>query len=241
MKTCLWLLVVGLFLTGCETMEGIAGKPGEAQFKAEAVALKSIPKLTSQFRGQRVAVFSFVNKTLSQYPFLGNASSDFLMEFLQEAGFRTVEARGPELEKIMAELKYSISDLVDEATAAKVGKHLGTNLAFLGSVTDFNIVKGKGERGMTVGGWSFGGSEGSISYSVQVGGRLVDVETREILAARTSSYSKVFNVAGGKVVTPWGSVSQAQEVAVVNETGGKILQQALNDMMIKIVDRLNTL
>jgi curli biogenesis system outer membrane secretion channel CsgG len=241
MKTLLWLLVVGLFLTGCETIEGIAGKPGEAQYRAGDVALKPIPKLTSRFRGQRVAVFSFVNKALSQYPFLGNASSDFLIEFLLDAGFRTVEAKGAELEKIMAELKYSISDLVDEATAAKVGKHLGANLAFLGSVTDFNIVKKKGERGIEVWGWKVGGSEGSIIYSAQVAGRLVDVETREILAARTSSSSKEFNVAGGEVVTPWGRVSQAQEVAVVNETGGKILQHALNDMIIKIVERLNAL
>jgi hypothetical protein len=111
----------------------------------------------------------------------------------------------------------------------------------MGSVTDFNVVKGKGQRGIQIGGYAVGGAEGSITYSVQVVGRLVDIETREILASRTSGFNKVFNVAGGRVVTPWGSFGQEQEVTVINETGGKILQQALNDMLIKIVERLNSM
>ncbi len=233
------LLFTALFVMGVVQGGGFAQEPDVTFEAGQEAVLQPIPEVSDKFFGQKVAIFSFVNKSLSRYAFLGNASSDFLIEFLQDAGFRTIEATGPEFDKIMRELRHNVSDLVDDDTAAQVGKHLGTNLAFMGSVTDFNIVKGKGRRGISIGGFGLGGSGGSIAYTVQVAGRLVDIETREILASKTSVIKKVFKVSGGSFVTPWGSFSQDADVNVVNETGGRILQQALNDMMIKMVKRLN--
>ena len=237
----------GLLATGCAqqglipTGPGSRG-PGSATYQSAETPTASIRKLNQNFRGKKVAVFPFVNKSLAHYRFLGNASSDFLLEFLQEAGFRTVEgSTTPGMKRVMGELRYGQSDMVNDKTAVEAGQHLGTDLVFLGSVTDFSVVKGKGSRGISYGGFSLGGSGGSITYTVQAAGRLIDVRTREILAASTTTYQKKFTVQGGRISTPWGSIQSSEKVQVENETGGRILQMGLNQLMNKIVRRLNSL
>ncbi len=161
---------------------------------------------------------------------------------LQEAGFRTVEgATTPGMKRVMGELRFGLSDMVSSKTAVEAGQHLGTDFVFLGSVTDFNIVKGKSSKGISFRGIGVGGSSESITYTVQSAGRFIDVRTREILAATTSTYRKKFKASGGRIQTPWGSIGSSESVKVINETGGRILQLGLNRMMNKVVRRLNSL
>ncbi len=232
----------GLAAAGCGATGPGSGGPGSAVFKSADAPTASITKLNEKFKGKRVTTFAFLNKSLSRYRFLGNASSDYLLEFLQEAGFRTVEgSSSPGMKKVLGELRYGLSDMVDVKTAVAAGQHLGTDLVFLGAVTDYNVVKAKSTKGISYGGISIGGSGGSITYSVQAVGRVIDVKTREILAVATSTYMKKFPVQGGVIKTPWGSMGSSEKVEVINETGGRILQQALRQIMNKIVRRLNSL
>ena len=90
---------------------------------------------------------------------------------LQEAGFRTVEgATTPGMKRVMGELRFGLSDMVSSKTAVEAGQHLGTDFVFLGSVTDFNIVKGKSSKGISFRGIGVGGSSESITYTVQSAG-----------------------------------------------------------------------
>ncbi|MFQ5693633.1 MAG: CsgG/HfaB family protein [Nitrospinota bacterium] len=233
---------VGLLVAGCPPTGPESGGAGTSTFQSADVPKAQVLKVNENFRGKKVAVFAFLNKSLSRYRFLGNASSDYLVEFLQEAGFRTVEgSTSPGMKRVMGELRYGLSDMVSDKSALEAGQHLGTDLVFLGSVTDFNVVKAKGARSVNILGWGVGGGGGSITYSVQAAGRLVDVRTREILAATTSTFRKKFSVKGGLVSTPWGAVRSSEDVRVINETGGRVLQLALNQLMNKVVRRLNSL
>lgn len=237
----LWIWgVAGLLAAGCAATGPGSGGPGSSSFESAETPTGPILKVKPNFRGKKVAVFPFVNKSLSQYAFLGDASSDYLLESLQEAGFRTVEGSStPGMKQVMGELRYGLSDMVNNQTAVEAGQHLGTDLVFMGAVTDFNVVKGEGSRGVSFQGWSVGGGGGSITYTVQSAGRLIDVRTREILASATSTYTKKFSAQGGRLNTPWGTFNSSERVKVINETGGRILQMGLNDLLNKMVRRLN--
>jgi curli biogenesis system outer membrane secretion channel CsgG len=231
---CLLLATVGLFATGCPQTGPGSGGAGSSTFQKSETPTVSINKVSEKYAGKKVAVFPFVNKSLSDYRWLGDASSDYLLEFLQDAGFRTVEGR------TTSGMGRIIGEAADSNKAVASAKHLGTEYVFLGSVTDFNVVKGKGSRGLSFGGFAVGGAGGSITYTVQSGGRFIDVRTREILASSTSTFTKKFEVKGGRLRTPWGAVNQDEQVHVRNETGGRILQMALNELMNKLVRRLNS-
>lgn len=222
-------------LGGCSAMqpsdEGTISKSAD-------VDLQPIPKVGSPHAGKKVAAVAFVNRSISQYAFLGDSAPDFLAEFLREAGFRVVEGTGAQLAAVNKELEYNTSGLVDPATAATLGKQLGTDYVFVGSVTDYEEVKAKGGGGLNVMGWGLGSGSGGITYNIQVSGRLVDIRTREILASKSTSFKKTFNVKGGSIETPWGGANMDQEVEVSNQTGGKVLQVCLNRLMIEIVGQL---
>ena len=228
-------LAFAAMLGGCSAMqpsdEGTISKSAD-------VDLQPILKVGPPHNGKKVAAAAFVNRSISQYAFLGDAAPDFMAEFLREAGFRVVEGTSAQLSAVNKELEYNTSGLVDPATAATLGKQLGTDYVFIGSVTDYEEVKAKGGGGLNVMGWGLGSGSGGITYNIQIAGRLVDIRTREILASKTSSFKKTFNVKGGSIDTPWGGANMDQEVEVSNQTGGKVLQVCLNRLMIDIVNQL---
>jgi len=228
-------LAFAAMLGGCSALqpsdEGTISKSAD-------VDLQPIPKVGPPHNGKKVAAAAFVNRSISQYAFLGDAAPDYLAEFLREAGFRVVEGTSAQLGAVNKELEYNTSGLVDPATAATLGKQLGTDYVFIGSVTDYEEVKAKGGGGLNVMGWGLGSGSGGITYNIQIAGRLIDIRTREILASKTTSFKKTFEVKGGSVQTPWGGADLDQEVEVSNQTGGKVLQVCLNRLMIDIVNQL---
>lgn len=228
-------LAFAAMLGGCSALqpsdEGTISKSAD-------VDLQPIPKVGAPHNGKKVAAAAFVNRSISQYAFLGDAAPDYLAEFLREAGFRVVEGTSAQLGAVNKELEYNTSGLVDPATAATLGKQLGTDYVFIGSVTDYEEVKAKGGGGVNVMGWGLGSGSGGITYNIQIAGRLIDIRTREILASKTTSFKKTFEVKGGAVQTPWGGADLDQEVEVSNQTGGKVLQVCLNRLMIDIVNQL---
>lgn len=207
---------------------------------------QSIPRVRTEYHGTRVASIPYLNKTLAEYSYLGDAAVGILPEYLLEAGFQPVEAaQGAELNKVLSELKYGQSENVDPATAAQVGKQLGTQYTFLGEVNSYRVVKDKGRRSgggripmvdIPIG-VNFG--SGGITYDLQVSGRLVSVETRAILASKTLAHNQTFKFKGGGLSTPWGHFSQGQEIEIEKEVGGKVLGVALNRLVADIVEQLN--
>lgn len=91
--------------------------------------------------------------------------------------FKVVE-RSPEvIESILKEQTLSLSGVVDSRTAVNVGKLLGAEAVIIGEVSEFGIRK----TGTYTG---FSGSK-KITTRLVVDARMVDVETGEIIAAKT--------------------------------------------------------
>jgi curli biogenesis system outer membrane secretion channel CsgG len=230
-------LAMGFAMIGCASTAPSA----EPSYQSTDIKTQPIPPVRDEFQGARVAPVAFTNKTLSRYRFLGDATVDLLPEFLLEAGFQPLESatKGSDLSKVLDELKYGQSSNVDQTTAASIGKQLGAKYVFIGSVTSYKEVKASGSRGIRVGFLNLGKGTGTITYDMQVSGRLVEVETRAIIASKSVSHKETFKVEGGRVSTPWGGYNQSESIKVEQEVGGKVLNHAMNRMMNQIVQQIN--
>jgi len=140
---------------------------------------------------------------------------------------------------VSSELEYASSDKVNDATAASIGQHLGAQYVFVGGVNSYREVKGQGSRTFQAMGFGLNTGGGNIVYDLQVSGRLIDVETRAIVASKTVAHSEEFEVGGGGFSTPMGSVGQSQEIKVKQENAGKVLHHAFNKLVAQIVTQLN--
>ena len=216
-----------------------AAPSSDPQYAATDAPQTEIPSVRAQFAGKTVAVVPYVNKTLSEYRFLGDASVGILPEYLLQAGFQPIESEKGDLKSILDELKYGQSDNVNPATAAQIGEHLGARYVFIGEVNSYRVVTPKGDRGISIAGFSLDSWGGQITYDIQVSGRLVDVTTRAIVASKTVSHNQSFKATAGGLRTPWGSFRQSQGLTVENEVGAKILGVALNRLVSGIVSQLN--
>ncbi len=66
-------LFAALFVMGFAQGQGFAQEPEVAFEVGQEAVLQPIPEVSDKFFGQKVAIFAFVNKSLSRYAFLGNA------------------------------------------------------------------------------------------------------------------------------------------------------------------------
>ncbi len=233
------ILLCLINVVGCD---GVS--PGaNPSYAATDAPTQSITRVRSEYLGATVASIPYLNKTLAEYSYLGDAAVGILPEYLLEAGFQPVEAaQGAELDNLLAELRYGQSDQVNPATAVQVGNQLGAKYVFLGEVNNYRVVRSKGNRSFNLGELDLGLNlgKGGITYDLQVSGRLVSVETRAIVASKSLAHNQTFKLTGGGIATPWGSFSQGQEVKVEQDVGGKVLGVALNRLVAAIVDQLNS-
>ena len=240
-------IIATFVLCGCVTGlggSGITGGPSDdPKYASTSIQTESIPMVRMEYVGKTVAVIAYVNKTLSEYRYLGDGSVGILPEYLLDAGFQPIEsAVGSDIQAVLTELKYGQSDKVNPGTAAMIGEHLGARYTFIGEVNNYRVIRPKKGQNISLpllGGLSFGRGGGKITYDLQVSGRLVDVQTRAIVAAKTVSHKETFEVKGGHIATPWGSFNQNESVKVENNVAGTVLHHALNRVVIEIVRQLN--
>jgi len=225
-----------LSLTGCKTLP--SAEPG---YQETSVQARMVPQVGKKYQGARVAVVPFVNKTLSAYSYLGDASTGILPEYLLEAGFQPIEAaEGADLGAVSSEIEYASSGRVNDSSAASIGQHLGAQYVFVGGVNSYREVKGQGSRTFSTMGFGLSTGAGNIVYDLQVSGRLIDVETRAIVASKTVAHNEEFDVGGGGVATPWGTVGQSQEIKIKQENAGKVLHHAFNRLVAQMVNQINS-
>ena len=99
-----------------------------------------------------------------------NIRADIEIDIVQTGKFRSLTRT--EIEKLLDEIKFDNSGLVDPATAAKYGKMVGAQYLVLGTVNGLGTKKGS-------------------KYSASVSLRMIEVETAEIfLAGRGSGEAK---------------------------------------------------
>jgi len=210
-------------------------------YKQTDAPQETMVRVRPPYADKTVAAIPYVNKTLVDCKQLGDAAVGVLPEFLLEAGFQPVEAStSPELKSVLDELKYGQSENVNSATAAKIGGQLGAKYVFVGEINSYRVVKPEGGQGLTIRGMKLNLGGGALTYDIQLSGRLIDVETRMIVAAKSVAHSQTFKIGSkGSVDTPWGSFAQEQNTTVEHEIGGKVLRVALNRLVSQMVTQLN--
>ena len=135
---------------------------------------------------KRVALFDFefgaVHRWWSWDWDIGKGIADMVVTNLVRDGTYSVVER-KQLDRILGEQNFQVSDRVNPATAARIGKILGVNAIVIGTITQFGFETKK------VGAGGFGRRFGlgrigkkNSKATVVVDARLVDTETAEILA-----------------------------------------------------------
>jgi curli biogenesis system outer membrane secretion channel CsgG len=170
----------------------------------------------------RVAVFDFENH--SQWHWWGDnlgkaAGNEFVTQLVQSNEFTVIER--DKIAAVLAEQGLGASGAVTPSTAPKIGKMLGVQLLFTGSITAFSIKK----TGGSIAG--FGASFGKAESKLDV--RMIDTTTGEILLAATGAGNKKMGGAAYQGVSfeqhyDEGVASEALRPAV-EEVTKKVLAQ----------------
>ncbi|MCK5738422.1 hypothetical protein KAH55_04540 [bacterium] len=150
----------------------------------------------------RVAVFSFIDKSGHHYRWwtgqsAGEGMADMLVTELVESGNFIVIERA-QIAALLGEQALGQSGMVTAESAAQVGKLLGAELAIVGSITEFGYKKGK--TGGRIKGFGVGVRSQEATVAVDV--RIINVETSEILdakSARSHKSSKGLSISTPKV------------------------------------------
>jgi curli biogenesis system outer membrane secretion channel CsgG len=199
---------------------------------------------------KRVAVFNFDYGTVSSSVVqiwgsnqdIGKGIADMLVDRLVNGGKYSVIERKA-LDTIMAEQNFSNSDRADPSSAARLGKLLGVDAIIIGSVTQFgrdDKNTNLGGFGAGVGGFGLGGfgkKEGKAV--VQITGRIVNVDTGEILASVSGkgeskrSSTSLLGAGGGSGGVGGGGVGMGS-----SNFGATILGEATNTAVTEMAAAL---
>ena len=99
---------------------------------------------------KRVALFDFefgaVHRWWSWDWDIGKGIADMVVTNLVRDGTYSVVER-KQLDRILAEQNFQVSDRVNPATAARIGKILGVNAIVIGTITQFGFETKKNRRG----------------------------------------------------------------------------------------------
>lgn len=132
----------------------------------------------------RIGVLRFTNNSHASWWHGGTGSElqDMLIaELAATEAFSILERK--ELDSVISELKLGESGLVDQRTKRQLGKLKGAQYLIAGTVSSFELNTSGSDAGISVMGFSVGGKKQTASLSVDV--KLIDVETGEIVEART--------------------------------------------------------
>ena len=110
-----------------------------------------------------IAITNFAPISISPTSLEQFLSEEFITRMILTQRFRVVERS--QIQKVMDELKLSVSDLVDPNQSAKVGKLLGADYLLVGSVTD-------------------------EKFGLKVNARIINTETAEVLKASSTTIVK---------------------------------------------------
>jgi len=186
-------------------------------------------------RKQRVAVFTFENKSRQGYHWWsggspGDGMSDMLITELVKSGKYTVIERG-QINKIMQEQNLGQTGRVTPQSAAQIGKLLGVELAIMGAVTEFGISKG-GTGGRIKGLGHLGVKNQKATVAIDI--RFVNTNTGEILLAENIRKEK--SKSGLNINTSKFRFNSRN--AFDNSLAGKATRAAIEEIMEKIATQL---
>jgi curli biogenesis system outer membrane secretion channel CsgG len=173
--------------------------PIAAQQATPAAARRKVAVLDFNY----ATVMTSVQSIFGTNQDIGKGISDMLIDKLVNDGtYRVIERQA--MSKILQEQNFSNSNRADTSSAAKIGKLLGVDAIIIGDITQFgrdDSNKGAGGIGSSLGRYGLGQiGISKAKATVAITGRLVDVNTGEVLASVTgtgSSQRTGSNLLGG--------------------------------------------
>jgi curli biogenesis system outer membrane secretion channel CsgG len=132
----------------------------------------------------RMAVMRFTNNTHAGWWHSGTGAelSDMLTNELSSTKkFKLVERR--EVEKVVSELKFGESGLVEPSTKSRIGKIKGAQYLVMATVSSFEEGTSKKGGGLNFMGVGVGARSAKAYIAVDL--KVVDVETSEVMETRT--------------------------------------------------------
>jgi TolB-like protein len=136
---------------------------GKNMFTNVNELLSNLTDGLNESRRPTIAITDFVPIATNPSSFESFLSEEFITRMTLTRRFRVVERNL--LDKVLAELKFSLSDLVDPNNAAKVGKLLGADYLLVGTVTD-------------------------EKFGFKINARIINTETAEVLKAAATTVVK---------------------------------------------------
>lgn len=177
----------------------------------------------------RVAVMDFQNNSTWSWwgDRLGEAANDeFVTQLVNSGQFSVIERQ--KLQALLAEQSLGASGAVQASTAAKIGKLLGVQVIFTGSITAFSIKK----TGGSIAG--FGASYTKAESKLDV--RMIDVNTGEILLVATGAGDKKMGGAAYQGTSFEQNYDEGVASEALRPAVEKVTQQVLANM-----DKLSSL
>jgi len=141
-------------------------------FLVSLVFMLALPGLASA--KQRIGVVPFENGSQIQDPSFGNNMADLLITELMKNGNFEVVTR-TQMEQLFREQRRGAMGIVDDATAAQMGKILGVKYMILGKVLNANPIQSERRDQKT------GEISTSVSTSILINVKMIDVETAQII------------------------------------------------------------
>ncbi len=132
----------------------------------------------------RLAVMRFTNNTHASWWRSGTGAelSDMLTnELASTKKFKLVERK--EIDKVVSELKFGESGLVEPSTKSKLGKIKGAQYIVTATVSSFEENAAKKGGGLNFMGFGVGGGKAKAYIAVDL--KVVEVETSEVIETRT--------------------------------------------------------
>jgi curli biogenesis system outer membrane secretion channel CsgG len=177
---------------------------------------------------QRIAIIPFKDKT-THSPIkgdLGNIAVDQLTTLLVNSGrFDVVERE--RLDAVLNEQGLAGKGIVDQASAAQVGKVLGVQYIFTGAVTNWEVKKSRTGTFVIAG----GKETAELDIDLAVDGRIINSTTGSIIAADSGEIKRTEKLSATMILSfgADGYVKLEQSVA------GKQLRLALDNMLSKMM------
>jgi len=147
-------------------------------------AVSSTVYAASASDAPRMAVMRFTNNSQASWWRSGTGSelSDMLTsELASTKKFKMVERK--EVDKVVSELKFGESGLVDPSTKSKLGKIKGAQYIVTATVSSFEENTSKKGGGLNFMGFGIGGGTAKAYIAVDL--KVIEVETSEVVETRT--------------------------------------------------------
>jgi curli biogenesis system outer membrane secretion channel CsgG len=197
-----------------------------ALFVAIVGCLAGVPNSEAAGKKIRVAVFDFQNNSTWSWwgDKLGEAANDeFVTQLVNTGQFTVIERQ--KIQAILAEQGLGASGAVTASTAPKIGKLLGVQIIFTGSITAFSIKTTRA---------GFGGIGGSFTKAEsKLDVRMIDTTTGEILLVASGAGDKKM---GGAMVEG-ANFQQNYDEGVASEA----LRPAIEKVTQQVVAKAGTL